>query len=346
MDVYAAAAQAHNREGTWPVARHAQSRPGDRELTRNGGCSPRNSAAFALFFGDFGAVAKGMIDNVKWNWCPPMYAAAANGHAGVVQALIQSKVSVNQATEHGWTPLHVTASCNFVECTKLLLSAGADVNHSGPIGRTPLFSAAQRGHSDAARVLLKANANANASDTSGNSPLHVAVRAKRTETVQCLIEHNADLEQRQAWGQTPLFLAAESGHVPTLKVLLETSPNLDHHTTNRQTPEAVAIVNGQIEAAAMLRRAARECVGGDPMASVFGRRPGAAQDQPCEVQAAGGRCYKSLSRSAAAREVLGNDCVGKHFWNRFHAKYEQHAQLRRKHAQLAGAPPTDKHRKR
>jgi hypothetical protein len=56
-----------------------------------------------------------------------------------------------------------------------------------------------------------------------------------------------------------------------------------------------------------------------------------ALEAHAEVQAAGGRYYKPLS--PAAREVLKNRSVGRHFFHRFHAKYEK--QLSRKSREVS-----------
>ena len=62
--------------------------------------------------------------------------AAINGHAGVLQFLMESGAQVGLSDRHGWTSLMHAAVNGHAEVVKLLLEAGAelDVCHQEIVG--------------------------------------------------------------------------------------------------------------------------------------------------------------------------------------------------------------------
>ena len=81
----------------------------------------------------------------------PLHAAAENGHAGVVSALIATAgVDLNAALtgddSAGVTPLYLAARGNRLDVVKLLFAAGADVNKACVDGDTPFQISARKGY--------------------------------------------------------------------------------------------------------------------------------------------------------------------------------------------------------
>lgn len=70
----------------------------------------------------------------------PLSAAANNGHAGIVRALLEAGAEVNPDAGRGMpTPLHVAAGGGHVETVRALLNAGADIHaREGAFKATPL----------------------------------------------------------------------------------------------------------------------------------------------------------------------------------------------------------------
>lgn len=74
--------------------------------------------------------------------------AAANGHAGIVTALLAAGADANLINKEGNSPLHWACVTGQLECVKLLVETGkADVSLRNKAGRTPLDEAYDRGHS-------------------------------------------------------------------------------------------------------------------------------------------------------------------------------------------------------
>jgi ankyrin repeat protein len=110
--------------------------------------------------------------------------AAAEGHATVVQALIEAGADFRTRLQSGFTPLLFAARDGRAEVVRVLLKAGADVNETIPagkrigyggrmpaVGSSPLLLAVTNAHFDLASQLLDAGADPNA-DLTGYTVLH------------------------------------------------------------------------------------------------------------------------------------------------------------------------------
>lgn len=110
--------------------------------------------------------------------------AAAEGHAAVVQSLIEAGADFRTRLQSGFTPLLFAARDGRGEVVHVLLKAGADVNETipagkrigyggrmPPVGAGPLLLAVTNAHFDLASQLLDAGADPNA-DLTGYTVLH------------------------------------------------------------------------------------------------------------------------------------------------------------------------------
>ena len=118
----------------------------------------------------------------------PLFAAAQNGHAGVVELLVGAKADVDVA----WLSDQSTAVEGHLEAALLLLTAGARLEVRDLYGQSPLVSAGQHGHADVAEALLAAKANACQVGNLGWSALHFAIIGTQdVETVRVLLRCSA-----------------------------------------------------------------------------------------------------------------------------------------------------------
>jgi ankyrin repeat protein len=118
--------------------------------------------------------------------------AAAEGHAAVVQALIDADADFKTRVPSGFTPLLFAVREGRTEVVRVLLKAGADVNETipaegrrrgyggglPPAGTTPLLLAVRNAHYELASVLLDAGANPNA-DLPGYTVLHAITAVRK-----------------------------------------------------------------------------------------------------------------------------------------------------------------------
>jgi ankyrin repeat protein len=124
------------------------------------------------------SLAAGISPNLRdANQRPALILAAMNGHAQVVDLLIQNNASVNITDPQRNTALNVAAVRGAADIVEALLRAHANVNLANGVGETPLFSAARTGQVRVVEVLLRAGADVNQADYTGRTPLSAAERS-------------------------------------------------------------------------------------------------------------------------------------------------------------------------
>jgi ankyrin repeat protein len=119
--------------------------------------------------------------------------AAAEGHAPVVQMLIEVGADINARLASGMTPLLFAVREGHSDVVRVLLNAGANVNETVPVdggrrrvvggralppGATPLLTAVMNAHFELAAQLLDAGADPNAS-LPGYTVLHAIVPVRK-----------------------------------------------------------------------------------------------------------------------------------------------------------------------
>ncbi|CAD7703549.1 unnamed protein product [Ostreobium quekettii] len=160
----------------------------------------------------------------------PLHVAAHNGHADVVEFLLQTGAAVDDLKSSGTTPLFVAAQNGHIEVVRLLLASGAEVDRPRPSdGVTPLFISAQNGHADVVAALLDADADPNKLDNIGEAPLHIAPAAVMgsVEVTELLIEAGGEVDARGVAGLTPLLWAAYYGNLEVARTLVGAGADKD-----------------------------------------------------------------------------------------------------------------------
>uniref|UniRef100_A0ABI8ARK3 Protein phosphatase 1 regulatory subunit n=1 Tax=Felis catus TaxID=9685 RepID=A0ABI8ARK3_FELCA len=181
----------------------------------------------------------------------------------VVRFLVEQGATVNQADNEGWTPLHVAASCGYLDIARYLLSHGADIAAVNSDGDLPLDLA----ESDAMEGLLKAEIAYRGVDVeaakraeeelllrdtrcwlnggampearhprTGASALHVAAAKGYIEVMRLLLQAGYDPELRDGDGWTPLHAAAHWGVEDACRLLAEHGGGMDSLTHAGQRP--------------------------------------------------------------------------------------------------------------
>uniref|UniRef100_A0A8C5XEW4 Protein phosphatase 1 regulatory subunit 12C n=1 Tax=Microcebus murinus TaxID=30608 RepID=A0A8C5XEW4_MICMU len=181
----------------------------------------------------------------------------------VVRFLVEQGATVNQADNEGWTPLHVAASCGYLDIARYLLSHGANIAAVNSDGDLPLDLA----ESDAMEGLLKAEIARRGVDVeaakraeeelllhdtrcwlnggampearhprTGASALHVAAAKGYIEVMRLLLQAGYDPELRDGDGWTPLHAAAHWGVEDACRLLAEHGGGMDSLTHAGQRP--------------------------------------------------------------------------------------------------------------
>ncbi|KAJ4861517.1 ankyrin repeats (3 copies) domain-containing protein [Trichoderma breve] len=195
----------------------------------------------------------------------PLWWAAYNGHAGIVELLLRQKVNIEvKDTFFYTTPLKLAAKRGASSIVRLLLDKDADLepgnrNQAGsPVivskevrsalisvdemfqphstdtfeenwwCLSPLALAAKGGHEEVSALLLTGGAKTEIKSDYGPEipPLHVAVEADRESIVKLLLTHGADVEMRDGEGSTALHIASISSQMSIIELLLSNGADI------------------------------------------------------------------------------------------------------------------------
>jgi uncharacterized protein len=154
--------------------------------------------------------------------------AAAEGHASVVQLLVEVGADIHRRLASGFTPLLFAVREGRADVVRVLLKAGADVNETipaatgprrgyggrlPPVGASPLLVAVSNAHFELAAQLLDAGADPNA-DLPGYTVLHAITSVRKPgvgdndpapegsgsltslDLVRALVKHGANVNAR------------------------------------------------------------------------------------------------------------------------------------------------------
>ncbi|XP_064488791.1 ankycorbin-like isoform X2 [Ornithodoros turicata] len=151
----------------------------------------------------------------------PLHIAAASGHRGVVQLLLQAKSQLDTQDREGKTPLIKAVECQHEVLARMLLDEGASPNLADNNGDTALHVALSSRHPDIAALLLQYSVDISVQNKEGMSALHLAVLQKHLEVVGLLLDKGADPRVQDEEGRTPLMLACRIGCASLTSLLLK-----------------------------------------------------------------------------------------------------------------------------
>ncbi|EEC02419.1 ankyrin repeat containing protein, partial [Ixodes scapularis] len=152
---------------------------------------------------------------------PLHYAAVSTHGAGCLEVLIRKGAGVNQQSDDGRSPLHMTAIHGRFTRAQTLLEHGARVDATDHAGCTALHVAARHGHDLLVGSLLLVGASCDLHSSSGMTPLHMAALGGFTECCRKLIQSGAKLTSRDNKGRTAVHYAAFGGNPETLELLID-----------------------------------------------------------------------------------------------------------------------------
>ena len=198
----------------------------------------------------------------------PMFLAAQNGSAMMIEMLLKSGVGPNAPVlSHGETALMMAARTGKLDTVKELLDYGADVHAKESLrGTDALMWAAEQSHSDVVKFLLDRGADPNAqsnvirpvrrnglyfdiSNSLGREPmggltaLMFAAREGSIETVRVLVAAAADVNKASADDSSPLMVAIQNGHFDIAQFLLDHGGDPNHANVEGWTPLYLAVAN-------------------------------------------------------------------------------------------------------
>ena len=198
----------------------------------------------------------------------PLWMAATNGSAVMIDLLVDGGALVNWPTSTGATPLMAAATSGSVDAVQRLLDHGAFVNSREKAnGQTALMFAAWENRADVIRLLVDHGAHA------GLTSLVVAMDDRRYDSDGNELpagRPRAPGANSMMGGMTALLYAARDGHLEAVQALVESGAVVDQVAGSEgSSPMVIAIANGHYTVAKWLLDA-----GADPnVANIDGLAP-------------------------------------------------------------------------
>ena len=149
-----------------------------------------------------------------------LHCASAEGHAHVVETLIESGAKATSLSSDSSSTLLKACKRGHLEAARLLVKYGANTNTPDRWMWTPLHYAAHGSHSALAVFLIGNGSSPNSQTPLGMTPCHLAASRGDIETVKSLIDSNFDLKITTHDKRTVLHSAAEAGHLGVVRLLL------------------------------------------------------------------------------------------------------------------------------
>ncbi|CEF49298.1 unnamed protein product [uncultured bacterium] len=141
---------------------------------------------------------------------------------------------------HHYTALSHACMNGHAEVVQLLLDSGAKINHRDGEKATPLIWTAINKHPAAAQVLVTRGAKLELKDQEGNAALHEAcfgnIEAGSLEIVNLLVAHGATVDLLNRDRETPLQMASAGGLRDVVQYLSECGANINHVNKYGCTP--------------------------------------------------------------------------------------------------------------
>lgn len=169
----------------------------------------------------------GNVHEIGPHHWPLLVRAAVDGHAALVEKLLERGAERDACDRDGKTALHWAAMRGRTEVVELLLDRGAPVDLRDVFGQyTPLYLAASHAPDTRAQsaiaLLLSRGADVDARTVWGTTALTSAAFRDATALIHFLIDEGADVNSRAKNGRTALIMATDMGFRPreTIPVLL------------------------------------------------------------------------------------------------------------------------------
>lgn len=194
----------------------------------------------------------------------PLFVAAKNGAAGVVEDLIKAGADVNLANAAGTTPLMMAASAGDPATIRILIEHGAKVNAAESThGQTALMFAAALNRSDAVSLLMKNGADASLStkvvkpERFRPDPNFVPMNDPTDETTPrrkpgdpASPRPMREIGAQLTGGMTALLFAARDGQIDAARALLDAGADVNAvSAAEKTTPLVMAVSNGHYDLA-------------------------------------------------------------------------------------------------
>ena len=209
---------------SWVVTAQAQIPPSANEVAQYTGllaaAANGNAASIKAL------VAKGEKVDIRDGYGrTPLHVATFRGHHEAMRALAAVGVDPNALENDRYDIVTIAAVDNDVTTLKLALELGASAkNMTSPYDGTALIAAAHLGHVEVVRILISAGAPLDHINNLGWTALIESIilgdaGERHTETLRALVDAGANVNIADRNGQTPLLLARSRKYEKMVSIL-------------------------------------------------------------------------------------------------------------------------------
>jgi ankyrin repeat protein len=171
-----------------------------------------------------------------------LHVASSNGHANIVEKLLDKGAEIDKEDKIGITPIMDAVATGHLNIVQLLLNRGADINKQG-ICR-PLFTAINVENLDMVDLLIKNGAKISFEPNPRITPIHhIAIYKKSDVGVKLLnvfIKYSVNINEQDIYNDTPLHIATMTNNYKIAEALIENGASFDIKNNNGKTALDIA----------------------------------------------------------------------------------------------------------
>ncbi|XP_017569153.1 ankyrin repeat and SOCS box protein 15 isoform X2 [Pygocentrus nattereri] len=164
----------------------------------------------------------------------PLHRAAVQQSVQVLEMVLYAsyRLSLDEETEDGETPLTLAIQAGLVEIVRTLLAHGASPHRTNRKNESPLLLAVRTDEYDIVLALLTRGTQVNQVCLKKWTAMHEAAKVGSTDILKLLLEHGGQVSETDQSGVTPMGIAAEYAQAEVLDILIHNGADVNAQAPN------------------------------------------------------------------------------------------------------------------
>ncbi|XP_072529815.1 ankyrin repeat and SOCS box protein 15 [Salminus brasiliensis] len=164
----------------------------------------------------------------------PLHRAVVQQSVQVLEMVLYAsyRLSLDEETEDGETPLTLATQAGLVEIVRTLLAHGASPHRTNRKNESPLLLAVRTDAYDIARALLTRGALVNQVCLKKWTAMHEAAKVGCLDILKLLLQYGGQISETDQCGVTPMGIAAEYAQAEVLDILIHNGADVNAQAPN------------------------------------------------------------------------------------------------------------------